>query len=195
MSSPFKSRAVAGDPKENRRRKWLPVLVLAAAVLIAAASKVATANRFLQGQVVKTGGYISALLVDRRSDFPSLDRGDSLRWGVVAQQAAAAFGQRNVIVGHIITFLLVTLSCGLGFVVLRNIRDVAAAKGSRKGNGYLNPEADEKKNFTLGEATGAKDDHNTVFRIEPREYELGIDPSGDQFTTAQPSTLEPEWKL
>jgi hypothetical protein len=202
MSRLFTWRAVTGNPKENRGRKWLPLLVVASAILIVAG--------FLRAGFVKTDGRAATtLLINIGSAFPSVDRLDSLQWGGIAQEAAGAFGDRNAMIGHTITFLLGLVSCALGYVVLRSIRDVAAAKesdGRRKTEdrplkqvgGHLDHQADDKAAapaFTLGEPTGSKDDYNPALRIEPREYELGIDPSEEQFTVARSSTLEPEWKL
>jgi hypothetical protein len=192
----FTSRAGKGN-RQNPRRRWLPLVVLVL-VLTAAGFKVVSSTGFLAKAIaIKDGHAATTLLVELQSDFPSLDRLDSVQWAVAVHQAAGAFVQRNVIVGHVITFVLAILTCGLGYVALRSFRDMAAARGITKSNDSFSGKAggEAPVAFVLGEPIVRKDDHNSGFRIEPREYELGIDASEDQLTLARAAALEPEWKL
>lgn len=191
----FRSSAVMVDAKDNRRRKWLRLLLIGSAVLVVVGFEIASASPFLQRWIARADAIILRLNVG--SDFPSVDRLDSLQWGVIAQKAAGALAERNATIRHVITFLIALLSLALGYLILRSMLEMAASKKNQPLNGSLNHQADKNAAgalfyFTLGEPAASKENYKTS-TIDPREYVLGIDLAAEEFTiTVRP---ESEWEL
>jgi hypothetical protein len=189
--------AVMVDAKKNRRRKWLGLLLIGSAVLVVVGFEIGPIKPFFQRWVDQGDSTIFSLNFGQ-SDFPSLDRLDSLEWRVIAQRAVRAFAQSDAPLQHIITFLIALLSVALAYFALRTMLDRVAGKKIKKLNGYPNHQADNNAAaarfyFTLGEPAASKEEPVRASAIDPREYELGIDLSTEEFAIT--ATLESEWKL